>query len=121
MTDHKATPEQWQDVEWWSRRSGQAACVAELRARVEALEANSSAGLASSNHPEKPDSSLVERVARAISGIGPKDAINWEPEARAAIREVAAWLREQKAVDLPDHTQWAAARAAAVLEQEAER
>jgi len=61
---------------------------------------------------------LITRVAAAISQDG--ESINWSG-ACAAIREVAAWLREQKAVDLPDHTQWAAARAAAVLEQEAER
>ena len=45
------------------------------------------------NHPAKPDSSLVGRVAAAITGDG-DDPINWKPEARAAIREVAAWLRE---------------------------
>jgi hypothetical protein len=43
-----------------------------------------------------PESPLVERVADAIQhedgdGIAPA----WEPEARAAILEVAAWLREQ--------------------------
>ena len=42
-----------------------------------------------------PASSLVERAAFAISGGDPKDAVNWRPEARAAIREVAAWLRDR--------------------------
>ena len=38
-------------------------------------------------------SSLVERLAAAI---GQDDEnINWTPEARAAIREVAAWLRDR--------------------------
>jgi hypothetical protein len=46
-----------------------------------------------------PASSLVKRVALAISGIEyglerDEEAVNWAPEARAAIREVAAWLRE---------------------------
>ena len=42
-----------------------------------------------SNHPAKPDSSLVERVANATDG-----GTEWQ--ARAAIREIAAWLREQR-------------------------
>lgn len=42
--------------------------------------------------------SLVKRVALAISGIEyglerDEEAVNWASEARAAIREVAAWLR----------------------------
>ena len=56
-------------------------------------------------------SSLVDRVAYAITGDG-DGPINWKPEARAAIREVAAWLREQHDGDLI---------AATMLEQEAER
>ena len=92
MNDFKATPEQWDALEEcthaWPGAWGP--CILELRARVEALEANSSARLTSSNYPEKPDSSLVERVHSCIVG---------EPEcghmqARAAIREVAAWLKE---------------------------
>lgn len=71
---------------------GYAACILELRARIEALEANSSAGLTSSNYLGKPDTSPVERVARAIGRDD--EPVNWEPEARAAIREVAAWLKE---------------------------
>ena len=56
-------------------------------------------------------SSLVERVAYAITGDG-DGPINWKPEARAAIREVARWIREQQDGDLI---------AATMLEQEAER
>jgi hypothetical protein len=60
--------------------------------------------------------SLVGRVALAISGCEDSsawedEAVNWAPEARAAIREVAAWLREQRGWE---HGAWA-------LEQEAER
>jgi hypothetical protein len=51
--------------------------------------------------PQRPirARSLVNRVAVAISGIEyglerDEEAVNWESEARAAIREVAAWLRE---------------------------
>jgi hypothetical protein len=67
------------------------------------------------NYPEKPDSSLVERVAFAI--IGDSDGpINWKPEARAAIREVAAWLREEK-----PHMAGNCSYFASSLEQEAEQ
>ncbi len=52
---------------------------------------------------------LVTRVAAAISQDG--ESINWSG-ARAAIREVAAWLREQQDGDLV---------AATVLELEADR
>ncbi len=62
--------------------------------------------------PER--SSLVERVANAIDRLPTKDwnRETWDDEARAAIREVAAWLREQHDGDLI---------AATVLEREAER
>ncbi len=67
------------------------------------LTLNSSATLTSYNYPAKPDSSLVKRVALAISGIEyglerDEEAANWASEARAAIREVAAWMRSN-----PDH------------------
>ena len=41
MTDYTATPEQWADTEHWAyQRNGQTqACILELRARVETLEA----------------------------------------------------------------------------------
>jgi len=40
MTDYKATPEQWADVEDWAANGGVShACLLELRARVETLEA----------------------------------------------------------------------------------
>ena len=59
------------------------------------------------NHPAKPDSSLLERVVMAIGRDG--ETARWN-EARAAVREVAAWLREQHDGDLV---------AATVLEREA--
>ena len=40
MTNHKATPDQWAYQEHWAQEDGDAACILELRARVEALEAN---------------------------------------------------------------------------------
>jgi hypothetical protein len=126
MTDYKATPEQWAQCEDWVRSSvvgASDACILELRARVEVLEANTKhwrtdhlrlANTCASLAPDRraffsallPDdedsqqtpnpsqirSSLVDRVARAIGRDD--EPINWEPEARAAIREVAAWMRE---------------------------
>jgi hypothetical protein len=48
-------------------------------------------------NPSQIRSSLVERVACAIGRDD--EPINWEPEARAAIREVAAWLDENTGGD----------------------
>ena len=45
--------------------------------------------------PAKPDSSLVERVEDAIHRNWNESGHGFREEARAAIREVAAWLREQ--------------------------
>jgi hypothetical protein len=59
--------------------------AAELRARIEALEA------AQQKIRSSPAGSLVERVADALYDV-PLDS---KVEARAAILEVAAWLREQ--------------------------
>ena len=118
------------DKEAWAamRRAGSShgERIGALMERIEDLEndrraiLNSSSRLrvgfhdspAKSNHPAKPDSSLVERVAFAI--VGDSDGpINWKPEARAAIREVAAWLREH----FPHGAEVLAMR----LEREAER
>jgi len=87
---HRASLGQWQTIKKCNKLSTQS-CLLELLHRIEALEA--AAQPAQPNHPAKPDSSLVERVAIAITGDG-DEPINWKPEARAAIREVAAWLRE---------------------------
>jgi hypothetical protein len=116
MPDYQATPEQWADAGAFA--SDTRACLLELRAKVEALEANatcphivtSSEGtsyctLAEANSKPTPNqsqirSSLVERVALAISGIEyglerDEEAVNWASEARAAIREMALWLNEE--------------------------
>jgi len=60
--------------------------------RFEVLEV---AQPAKSNYPEIPDSSLVKRVAAAIHPNVCADPNLYLHEARAAIREVAAWLRER--------------------------
>jgi hypothetical protein len=65
----------------------------------------------------------VNRVALAICGIEyglerDEEAVNWASEARAAIREVAAWLIDRKRQD-----DWLAPfdEVAKLLELEAER
>jgi hypothetical protein len=102
------------DKEAWAarlRRPGrsQGERINSLVERIEALEAAQRAinqpstnrihlGLgdtsSESNHPAKPDSSLVERVAAAIHPNVCADPNLYLHEARAAIREVAAWLRK---------------------------
>jgi len=64
-------------------------------------------------------SSLVDRVALAISGIEyglerDEEAVNWASEARAAIREVAVWMTSNPDVYFPPALVFA-------LEQEADR
>jgi hypothetical protein len=169
MTDYKATPDQWNQVQKCADVIGSSDCSAilELRARIEVLEdaahkhiVETSANIlalagrvesleaverqASKVHqiskplkltakqqeelnallrpsskptpnPRQIRSSLVDRVALAISGIEyglerDEEAVNWASEARAAIREVAVWLRGQHDGDLV---------AATVLEREA--
>jgi uncharacterized membrane-anchored protein YjiN (DUF445 family) len=163
MTDYKATPEQWAQCEDWVRSSvvgASDACILELRARVETLEAAARKHIAetSSNilalasrvesleaaerqaskvyeiskplkltakqqeelnallrpsykpSPNSPQigSSLVERVEGALmESIKEQGSM-----ARAAIREVAKWMREQQDGDLI---------AATMLEREVER
>lgn len=93
-TQRLATLEWGKDVDKVKRWSDQ-----NLR-RIEALETNSSAGLASSNHPAKPDSSLVERVAEVMRTAAAVHRIAhpWDDGAiyaRAAIQVVAAWLEQE--------------------------
>ena len=143
MTDYRATDEQWGAMyEGAFHCDAESACILELCARVEALEAvkrpaskvyeiskplkltpeqaQQVRDLLAPNSKPTPNSSqigrsLVNRVALAISGIEyglqrDEEAVNWASEARAAVREVAAWMREQQDGDLV---------AAAVLEREA--
>jgi hypothetical protein len=107
----------WHDLEALAFKTGRmtvpthndyAKCILELRARVELLEATQHAHTEANSkptpNPRQIRSSLVERVALAISGIEDSscwddEAVNWAPEARAAIREVAAWLDENTGGD----------------------
>jgi hypothetical protein len=116
MTDqHRATPEQWEVVEICSEEGKipwpTAACILELRARVEALEADQleqaeshrfctdaivrrvealealMTELRAASAEARPAGGLVERVTSVLGHYG-------DGTARAAIREVAKWLRD---------------------------
>jgi len=113
MTDqHRATPEQWTHVAICAEMKQQvpwatAACLLELRARIEALEAAQQDKLdrliALDRDDPTLDSAMTElRAARAEvrpAGLVERVAMaaNCYPHenARAAIREAAKWLREQ--------------------------
>jgi hypothetical protein len=117
---HRATPEQW-EVIGICKEEGKipwptATCLLELRARIEALEAAQleqaeshrfctdaivrrvealeapMTELRAASAEARPAGGLVERVAKGINWVSP-----WKhkDEARAAIREVAAWLRSE--------------------------
>ncbi len=110
-----ATPEQWALLED-TATSCMSACILELRARVEALEANSKPTPNPSQiRSSAPASSLVERVA--IACAKPCNE-TWDDQARAAIREVTAALIEW---DDSDQLIRTASDVANWLEQEAER
>ena len=95
MTEHESTPEQWTADRYdWARADTEAMdgdpafrCILELRDRVEALEA-------AAKPVEEPGDSVVDRVADAIYLAWTGDGFC--EEARAAIREVAAWLRQRE-------------------------
>lgn len=102
----KATPKQWDEA--GSFAADTRACLLELRTRVEALEAGTTCphvvtsdegtsycNLAEQRPATSPTSSLVERVADAIVEEATSAGIVNDRPARAAIREVAAWLRDR--------------------------
>ena len=107
---HRATPEQWARIERMLYHT-EFSAILELRDRIEALEV-----AAKPKHPAKPDSSLVKRVAAAIHPNVCADPNLYLHEARAAIREVAAWLSQDSSGHLGGGEHWAIR-----LEQEAER
>ena len=87
---HRATPEQWEFIERYADTSDLYSCFLEFRARIEALEA------AQQKIRSAPESPLVERVADAIAAQATSAGIVNDRPARAAILEVAAWMREQR-------------------------
>jgi hypothetical protein len=168
MTEsHRATPEQWTHVAICAEMKQQvpwatADCLLELRARVEALEADqleqaeshrfctdaiarrvealeaapqdkldrlialdaadptpdaAMTKLRAASAEARPAGGLVERVAQGIAAADDEGLTNmtWNYHARAAIREVAAWLREN---DSECQMGGDAAATAELLEQE---
>ncbi len=100
--EYKATPEQWAHQETWlDQNDADAACLLELRSRVKALEEVENdrrfeQAKAIINKPAPaPADSLVERVADAIVRQATSAGIVNDRPARAAILQVATWLREQ--------------------------
>ena len=86
---HRVTPEQWETIERYADTSDPYSCFLELRARIEALEA------AQQKIRSGPESPLVERVADAIAAQATSAGIVNDRPARAAILEVAAWMRAE--------------------------
>lgn len=67
--------------------------TAEQQAELQALlTPNFRVGMTPTSTSSQVDSSLVDQVARAIGRDD--EPVNWEEEARAAIRMVALWLNE---------------------------
>jgi hypothetical protein len=122
---HRATPEQWAAQKAWAVDDDDSSCILELRDRVEALEAAQQSASAppreieleltrkvlvgdltlaeaterlakssqvAAQHGPAPTDSLVERVAYLLDPDEPSCA---RGTARAAIREVAAWINER--------------------------
>ena len=111
MTTYKATSDQWAYQEHWSKEDGDAACLLELRSRVEALEASIKQWRTDHLRLANTCASLVERVQGAIHDV---EFPHGNDEARAAIREVAAWMTSNPDVYFPPALVFA-------LEQEAEQ
>ena len=111
MTDqHRATPDQWNDLGAFA--SDTRACVLELRARVEALEAGATCPHVRTSDEGTSYCALAEQVV-AKESAAPAASSLVERVDRAAIREVAAWLRDRGGYP------WA--WVAQVLEMEADR
>jgi hypothetical protein len=117
-TPHKATPDQWHNLHQYlklERIPDHISITLELAARVEALEREAAMNelrAASADARPAPASSLVERVAIALAESDHPHQL-WHDDARAAIREVAAWLRDRGGYP----REWIAQ----TLEQEADR
>jgi len=145
---HRATPEQWEHVQISAGMKQQipwatADCILELRSRIEALEAAQleqaeshrfctdaivrrvealeapMTELRAASAEARPDG-LVERVAQGIAAADDEGLTNmtWNYHARAAIRIVVAWLREN---DSACQMGGDAAATADLLEQELRR
>jgi hypothetical protein len=130
---HTASPEQWAYAETCAPEDFAGySCILELRDRIEALEVGQQPLV--NYAPVKPEYrdkldrlieqdrsnpqqlALVERVADAIAAQATSAGIVNDRPARAAIREVAAWLRSEQARVAGNNSAFAS-----LLEQEANR
>lgn len=115
IKQHRAKPRQWDAIasaaDIYSGSWGD--CILELRSRVEALEIQNALNATNSQSSPNdrqirssadhfgqvnkmvPASSLVKIVECAIEDCSEKDYNSYQPEARAAIRAIAAWLRDR--------------------------
>jgi hypothetical protein len=128
MINHKATAQQWERVKRWAKddESSTDSCTLELLSRIEALEAAQQPRLFTAEEVAPivaptvkkshtaPAGSLVERVGNRMPLL-PDGRVN-DASARAAILEVAAWLRSEYPRREGYGTAWAN-----LIEQEAER
>ena len=113
--EHLIDPERERTAKEFMQAAGFAPRPSEPRPSEVAARIRAAADArAKSNHPAKPNSSLVHRVACAFYTYGSGDG--FREEARDAIREIAAWLREEK-----PHMAGNCSSFASLLEQEAKR
>jgi hypothetical protein len=99
VRQHLATPEQWAFTESrgeWRWGYATCSCLLELRDRIQQLEFSQPPRLPAPAPSPRP-SSLVDRVADAIGAADDEGLTNmtWSNHSRAAIREVAEWLRSE--------------------------
>jgi hypothetical protein len=123
MTDYQATLAQWAECEEWAASSvigASDACILELRARVESLEAAERQAskvyqiskplkltpeqaqqindlLAPNSKPTPNPSQISSSLVEWVEGALMKSVKEQGSMARAAIREVAAWLKKENA------------------------
>jgi hypothetical protein len=107
---YRLTPAQWESIERYADTSDPYSCLLDLRARIEALEAAQQPPLFTAEEVARivaptvkesltdPSGSLVERVAWLIAKrfSESRPGTDCLPFGRAAILEVAAWMREQR-------------------------
>jgi hypothetical protein len=134
---HRATPEQWEFIELYADSLDADACILELRARIEALEAaqqplaftgkvvapitrdrDETGDYLIVGGTPSPAGSLVERVAWLIAKrfSESRPGTDCLPFGRDVILEVAAWLRSEYPRREGYGTAWAN-----LIEQEANR
>jgi len=106
--NYRATDEHWAICERDARYTVPA-CILELRARIEALEAAQQQPApateeSSATAPSAPAGELLGRAAKALSelnGLGLPPEL-WKSEATTVIRVIVAWMKEHNRVGSAD-------------------